>query len=196
MGLETGTHAEDLNTANPIASDNINQGDDHLRLIKTVLKLHVEDMIGMVSAFAAAPPGATTSWLLCDGSAVSRTTFSALFAVISDDYGAGDGSTTFNLPDYRGYFLRGQDAGAGNDPDAASRTDRGDTITGDAIGTKQADEFKSHTHTYGNTSQDIAQSTGDSVKDAENANSFVTGATGGNETRPKNINVAYYILAK
>lgn len=47
---------------------------------------------------AAAPSG----WLLCDGTAVSRTTYSALFAIIGTGYGAGDGSTTFNVPDLRG----------------------------------------------------------------------------------------------
>src|SRR5215469_16888224 len=46
-------------------------------------------------AGATAPSG----WLMCDGSAVSRTTYSALYAVIGTAYGAGDGSTTFNLPD-------------------------------------------------------------------------------------------------
>jgi microcystin-dependent protein len=42
-----------------------------------------------------------TSWLLCDGSAISRSTYSALFAVISTSFGVGDGSTTFNIPDFR-----------------------------------------------------------------------------------------------
>lgn len=46
-------------------------------------------------------------WLLCNGQAVSRTEYAALFAIIGDDFGAGDGSTTFNVPDYRGKFLRG-----------------------------------------------------------------------------------------
>lgn len=45
---------------------------------------------------------APTGWLLCNGAAVSRTTYSALFAVVGETYGAGDGSTTFNLPDLRG----------------------------------------------------------------------------------------------
>ena len=48
---------------------------------------------------AVPPPG---GWLLCDGAAVSRTTFAALFAAIGTTYGVGDGSTTFNLPDLRG----------------------------------------------------------------------------------------------
>lgn len=85
-------------------------------------------------------------WLECNGQAVSRTTYAALFAVISDDYGNGDGSTTFNLPKISGRTVRGWDHGEGVDPDAASRTDRGDGTTGDHVGTKQADEFKEHHH--------------------------------------------------
>lgn len=53
---------------------------------------------------------APTGYLLCDGAAVSRSTYSALFAVISTAYGAGDGSTTFNLPDYRQRFMLGKAA--------------------------------------------------------------------------------------
>lgn len=60
------------------------------------------------------PPAAFTSgtsdgWLFCDGTAISRTTYAALFAQISTLYGTGDGSTTFNLPDCRGRFLVGRD---------------------------------------------------------------------------------------
>nr|DAV10889.1 MAG TPA: tail collar fiber protein [Caudoviricetes sp.] len=47
------------------------------------------------------------SWCLCNGQAVSRTEYSDLFALIGTSFGAGDGSSTFNLPDYRGKFLRG-----------------------------------------------------------------------------------------
>jgi microcystin-dependent protein len=60
---------------------------------------------------AATPP---TGWLLCDGSAVSRSTFAELFAVIGEAYGIGDGATTFNLPDTRQRFILGQaDSGTG-----------------------------------------------------------------------------------
>ena len=52
---------------------------------------------------------APTGWLLCDGSAVSRTTYAALFAVLGTAYGSGDGSTTFNVPDKRGKFGIGVD---------------------------------------------------------------------------------------
>lgn len=89
-----------------------------------------------------------SGWLECDGTAVSRTTYATLYAVIGNTYGNGDGSTTFNLPDFRGLFPRGHDDSAGEDPDAASRTDRGDGTTGDNVGTKQADAFQGHYHTY------------------------------------------------
>lgn len=71
---------------------------------------------------ASAPPGAVTDfagsvapagWLICDGAAVSRTDLSALFAAIGTTWGAGDGSTTFNLPDLRGVATIGVGTGAG-----------------------------------------------------------------------------------
>lgn len=68
---------------------------------------------GMVNAYAGtvAPSG----YLICDGSAVSRTTYANLFAAIGTIYGIGNGTTTFNLPDLRGEFIRGLDAGRGAD---------------------------------------------------------------------------------
>ena len=61
--------------------------------------------VGEIKPFA----GSTipTGWLLCDGSAISRTTYSELFTVIGTTYGTGDGSTTFNLPDLRNRFMVG-----------------------------------------------------------------------------------------
>lgn len=61
----------------------------------------------MARAVTTVPPG----WLLCDGAAVSRTTYAHLFSVISTTYGAGDGSTTFNVPNMKGRVLVGLDAG-------------------------------------------------------------------------------------
>lgn len=68
---------------------------------------------GAIQAFArnTAPSG----WLVADGSAVSRTTYADLFAAIGTTFGAGDASTTFNLPDLRGEFIRGWDDGRGVD---------------------------------------------------------------------------------
>lgn len=62
---------------------------------------------GVVFPFAGST--APAGWLLCDGSAVSRATYATLFGVIGTTYGAGDGSTTFNLPDLRGRVVAGRD---------------------------------------------------------------------------------------
>lgn len=73
-----------------------------------------------------------TGWLLCAGQAVSRTTYAALFAVISTAWGVGDGSTTFNLPDMRGRVPAGKDNMGGT---AASRlTTGGSGVNGATLG--------------------------------------------------------------
>ena len=65
---------------------------------------------GVIWDFAGATP--PTGWLLCDGSVVSRTTYAALFGVIGTTYGAGDGSSTFNLPNLIGRVTAGAGSGA------------------------------------------------------------------------------------
>jgi microcystin-dependent protein len=67
--------------------------------------------VGTVKDYAGST--APTGYLMCDGSAVSRSTYSGLFAVISTTFGAGDGSLTFNLPDCRGRGRIGAGTGAG-----------------------------------------------------------------------------------
>lgn len=64
---------------------------------------------GTVAIFSAS--SAPTGWLLCDGSAVSRTTYADLFAVVSTTFGSGDGSTTFNVPNLKGKVVVGIDSG-------------------------------------------------------------------------------------
>ncbi len=97
---------------------------------------------------------APTGWLLCDGSAVSRTTYSDLFAVISTVYGVGNGSTTFNVPDLRGRFILGQDDMGGSSANRVTDTDA-DTL-GNADGTETktltTTELPAHTHTIPVTS--------------------------------------------
>lgn len=66
--------------------------------------------IGSVVQWAGAAGSPPTNWLLCDGQAVNRTTYANLFALIGTTYGAGDGSTTFNLPNYKGRVPVGLDA--------------------------------------------------------------------------------------
>jgi microcystin-dependent protein len=95
---------------------------------------------GEIRAFAGTTP--PDGWLLCDGSSVSRSTYAGLFYVISTAYGTADG-TSFNLPDLRGRFLRGADNGAGNDPNASSRsTIAAGGNTGDAVGSLQGGATK------------------------------------------------------
>lgn len=137
-------------------------------------------------AFAAAPSG----FLQCDGAAINRTTYAALFAVIGTRHGYGDNSTTFNLPDYRGRFLRGWSQATTRDPDRATRTAMATGgLTGDNVGSVQADEFKSHTHA-GNIIKSGGSQIGSTTGTLSQA---AIGATGGAETRPINANVLYCI---
>lgn len=63
------------------------------------------ELIGSIAAFAGS--SLPSGWLLCDGSAVSRTTYSALFSAVETTYGTGDGSTTFNVPNLVDKFIEG-----------------------------------------------------------------------------------------
>lgn len=83
---------------------------------------------------------APTGWLLCQGQAVSRTTYTNLFAVLGESYGAGDGSTTFNLPNLKGKIAVGYDS-TQTEFDALGETG------GDKTHTLTVDEIPSHTHT-------------------------------------------------
>lgn len=137
-------------------------------------------------------------FLKCDGAAVSRTTYAGLFAAIGTAWGAGDGSTTFNLPDLRGNFLRGMDEGSGRDTDAASRaaSNTGGN-TGDKVGSVQEDEFKTHKHKT--SVDDIGVWRVGSVGFISGAAGFSSTVNfsmdnaGGSETRPKNAYVRYII---
>ena len=88
----------------------------------------------LVASIAAFPLNwAPAGWLKCNGAAVSRTAYADLFARIGTMFGGGDGYSTFNLPDYRGEFLRGFDDGRGLD-------------SGRAINSAQAPMILSHNH--------------------------------------------------
>jgi microcystin-dependent protein len=95
--------------------------------------------VGSVIPFAgASSPDAT--WVVCDGSAISRTTYAALFAVLGTTYGAGDGSTTFNIPNMGGRVPVGLDSGQ-TEFDALGETGGAKTHT------LAESEMPSHTHT-------------------------------------------------
>jgi microcystin-dependent protein len=82
--------------------------------------------VGGVLPYAGA--SAPSGWLLCFGQAISRTTYSALFAAISTTYGPGDGSTTFNVPDMRGRVVAGQDDMGGTSANRLTSPINGDTL--------------------------------------------------------------------
>ena len=159
-------------------------------------------------AVATVPSG----YLECNGAAVSRTGYAALFAVIGTQYGAGNGSSTFNLPDLRGEFVRGFDNGRG--------IDSGRSISA----TPQSDQNKQHNHTASSSVNDsghVHGTTFDNKKyfpgggsttvnyggpgeypaDIFSMSSATTGVTvatsigndGGGETRPRNIAMMYVI---
>lgn len=135
--------------------------------------------------FRATPVGAVmymgassapTGYLKCNGAAVSRTTYAALFAAIGTTFGVGDGSTTFNVPELRGEFIRCLADGRAVD-------------TGRSLGSAQSDAFASHTHT-----RDYLIATGGGLSgptrvsgSGSSSGSFPSDATGGTETRPRNV---------
>ena len=132
---------------------------------------------------------------MCHGAAISRADYSALYAVIGNRFGYGNGDTTFHIPDFRGKFLRGLDAGAGYDPDRNSRGSlRTGGATGDSVGSFQSDALRSHTHTESTmVNNGFATDSLGNIAYANVVGPAVSGATGGSETRPVNISVNYII---
>ena len=94
--------------------------------IDGVDKLSKTDLVGEVAFFARQSP--PSGWLKANGAAVSRTTYADLFAAIGTTFGAGDGQTTFNLPDLRGEFVRGLDDGRNVDGGRRLGAVQGDAI--------------------------------------------------------------------
>lgn len=277
MPIESATYISQLAESNPASADPAAQGDDHIRLIKQVLKNTFPNLSAAVTANAstlnalagltatpteldymagvtspvqtqldtltskdtsldgdiagldgrvstlesstAIPPtgaimpfagsSAPAGWLLCQGQAISRTTYATLFAVIGTTYGVGDGSTTFNLPDLTNEFIRG--------------------VGSYSLGQKFSDEIKAHTHgpgslsgttnsagSHNHTSQTafgagvqndetgiqtttndnagtLATSTTGAHTHTVTINGGVTGSTGGSETRPRGIALNFII---
>lgn len=141
-----------------------------------------DSFVAMIGQFASALSQLPSGWLLANGSAVSRTTYAKLFAAVGTTYGVGDGSTTFNLPELRGEFLRGLDNGRGVD-------------AGRALGTLQGMDIQSHQHQIGNARGNFNSGGGIVAPDLANGSypAAYSSATGGAETRPRNIALNFYI---
>jgi microcystin-dependent protein len=121
---------------------------------------------------------APTGWLLCYGQAVSRTTYSALFAIIDEIYGEGDNSTTFNLPDLRGRVTAGQDDMGGS---SANRlTGVTGSVNGDTLAAAGGEEehliteaeLPEHSHP-GTTNNEVADHTHSFARDTASVASGV-----------------------
>lgn len=130
--------------------------------------------VGEVIWYAKSSPPA--KYLKCNGAAISRATYSELFSVIATNFGSGDGSTTFNLPDLRGEFIRGWDDGRGVD-------------SGRSWASEQGHQFQDHTHTYTYRPSTTNGGTGDNNVWRNTGAATTSGASGnaGSETRPRNV---------
>ena len=143
---------------------------------------------GAIMAFAmnSAPSG----WLSADGSAVSRTTYATLFTAIATTHGTGDGSTTFNVPDLQGIFVR------------ASGSQTISSITyNKTFAAKEGDAMQGHRHTFGynqgNNSAGSPGVLGTAVATTEVSNPTTDGINGtprtATETHPANIALLHCI---
>lgn len=132
---------------------------------------------------------APTGYLECNGAAISRTTYANLFSVIGVQWGSGDGSTTFNLPDTRGYFIRGWSHGSSID-------------SGRAFASTQQDAFQGHDHATNNVYLDVT----DHLFSSGEVDDYHSGTVGAptdlagygtvrfdTETRPINIAMMFVI---
>lgn len=157
-------------------------GNDSTQLATTAF---VQDAVAAAGS-AAAPTGAVLMWttasaptgyLLCNGAGVSRATYATLFALIGTTYGSGDGSTTFNLPDFRDRFP----VGAGSTYAANASGGSKDAITVSHTHTASA-TLDAHTHTVASTGAVTAALTADNYMSAFNLSQYSGGTGGGTAT--------------
>jgi microcystin-dependent protein len=153
--------------------------------------------VGAVMPFAidVAVPGRSipTGWLACSGTTVSRTTYAALFAAIGITFGAGNGSTTFTIPDLRGYFVRGSGTNADGTASGAFGEDQ-TAYAGANTFSGYVDDGDSQTGSRGGLTELAINSTYlFKTTSARSQNVSVTVATTPGDTRPKNVALLYCI---
>ena len=137
-------------------------------------------------------------WMLCDGRYLNVAAYPELHAVLGTLYGEQNSGkdAEFRIPDYRGLFMRGFDAGAGMDPDASTRTDPTGNNDANVVGSLQCDTMQDHTHTYDVASLAAVSQSGSAASTSttsKSTSSPESPARTASETRPKNIAVNYII---
>lgn len=167
---------------------------------------------GMIAPFAGPADKIPAGWLLCDGREVSRSEFVNLYNAIGICWGEGNGSSTFNLPDLRGMFLRGVSSDSGNDPDAESRgmLKNNGGNTGNNVGSYQEDAIRNITGKIGgsayiqvaegpfylNGERNMGTGYGGKVNEMPTCGFDISKASNvpvGSDNRPKNVYVTYII---
>lgn len=139
---------------------------------------------------------APAGWLICDGSAVSRSTYAALFTAVGTSFGAGDGSTTFNLPDLRGRFPLGKDNLGGTSANrvTATQADNLGQGTGAETHTLTIAEMPAHTHTYTElASSGASRNYSGSSGSTPTSNTGSAGGGGAHNNMPPYITLNYII---
>lgn len=165
------------------------------KVLSAPYAMNASGPVGVVQAFCGTSETVPSGWMICDGRQLSRTEYATLFAVIGTSFGSGDGATTFNVPDFRGRFLRGADGGAGRDPDRESRQAMNNGgATGDAVGTVQ--NYSVERHTHGFPGREFGG--GDPIRTItygnQGASTTITMSEyGGSETRPMNAAVHWIV---
>lgn len=101
--------------------------------------------VGTIIAWGGTSSSVPSDWMLCNGKALSKSAYPELLAAIGTSWGSR--GAKFNLPDLRGRFLRGEDAGTGRDPDVNKRTPSNPGGSASGVGSVQEDMAQDHTHT-------------------------------------------------
>ena len=104
--------------------------------------------VGTIVAWGGDVKSVPENWKVCGGKSLNKNKYPELYEAIGTCWG-GDGSPKFNLPDLRGLFLRGVDAGAKRDPDAQKRSPSKEGCKPVAVGSKQGDAIQNHSHAAG-----------------------------------------------
>lgn len=163
---------------------------DYDQLRQAILLLSGSGEIGEGKLWFSETLPPSGDWLECDGSSLLIVDYPILYAAIGNAFGAALAGY-FKLPDTRGIGVRGWDHGRGKDPDAALRTG------GDHIGSTQEDQLASHAHYIPGYKASLTALFGgnERILDIDGSPPFgnYTAATGGTETRMKNINVMFII---